>query len=146
PVAGRLDTGRIAAVGHSAGAYTAAAMFTAGHSPRLRGAVVVAGARPRIDFGGPAAPMLIVHGGADPVVPYATGRATYDRMPWPKAFLTLTRLDHGSYLSPGRRGYAPTMATVTDIQRRRRYLDQRARHRIPADAQRPGVARLTGHL
>jgi hypothetical protein len=50
-------------------------------------------------------------------VPYATGRATYARVPWPKAFLTLTRLDHGSYLCAGRRDYAQRMATVTDFLR-----------------------------
>jgi pimeloyl-ACP methyl ester carboxylesterase len=117
-------------------------MFVAGHSPRLRGAVVIAGVRPRMEFGGPPAPMLFVHGAADPTVPYATGRSTYDRVPWPKAFLTLPGQDHGSYLSPGRPGFDQVLAGVTDFLRWTLYLDRAAAERIAGEAVRPGVADL----
>ena len=117
PFRGHLDAVHVAAIGHSGGAYTSAALFVRGHSPRLRGAVVIAGARPPIDFGGPPARMLFIHGTADPTVPYATGRSAYARVPWPKAFIDLPGQDHGSYLTPGRPGFDVLMAATTDFLR-----------------------------
>ncbi|GIF72720.1 hypothetical protein Asi02nite_22380 [Asanoa siamensis] len=125
--AGHLDVADVVAAGHSGGAYTAAAMFKKGHSPRLKGAIVIAGARPRFEFGGPPAAMLFIHGDADPTVPYATGRAVYARVPWDKGFLTLHGLNHGSYLSPGNRGFNEVMTSTTDFLRWRLDGDKHAR-------------------
>ncbi|MEV0713954.1 alpha/beta hydrolase [Asanoa sp. NPDC050611] len=125
--AGHLDTSDVVAAGHSGGAYTAAAMFTRGHSARLRGAIVIAGARPRFEFGGPPAAMLFIHGDADPTVPYSTGRSVYARVPWDKGFLTLHGLNHGSYLSPGRAGFNEVMTSTTDFLRWRLDGDKHAR-------------------
>ncbi|HTF10247.1 MAG TPA: alpha/beta hydrolase [Asanoa sp.] len=125
--AGHLDTRDVVAAGHSGGAYTAAAMFQRGHSPLLKGAIIIAGARPRFDFGGPPAAMLFIHGDADPTVPYATGRAVYARVPWDKGFLTLPGLNHGSYLSPGRPGFKEVMTSTTDFLRWRLDGDKHAR-------------------
>ena len=127
PFAGHLDTDDVVAAGHSGGAYTAAAMFQRGHSSRLKGAIVMAGARPRFEFGGPPATMLFIHGDADPTVPYATGRAVYARVPWDKGFLTLRGLNHGSYLSPGRPGFNEVMTSTTDFLRWRLDGDEHAR-------------------
>ena len=127
PFAGHLDTDDVVAAGHSGGAYTAAAMFQRGHSSRLKGAIVIAGARPRFEFGGPPATMLFIHGDADPTVPYATGRAVYARVPWDKGFLTLPGLNHGSYLSPGRAGFNEVMTSTTDFLRWRLDNDKNAR-------------------
>jgi len=126
---GHLDTERVVAAGHSAGAYTAAAMFKPGHSARLRGGIVIAGARPRFEFGGPPAPMFFIHGDADPTVPYATGQAVYRRVPWDKGFLTLHGQNHGSYLTPGQRGFAEVMTSTTDFLRWRLDGDVAARCR-----------------
>ncbi|GAA1841405.1 hypothetical protein GCM10009687_03420 [Asanoa iriomotensis] len=125
--AGHLDTNDVVAAGHSGGAYTAAAMFQRGHSSHLRGAIVIAGARPRFEFGGPPAAMLFIHGDADPTVPYSTGRAVYARVPWDKGFLTLHGLNHGSYLSPGRPGFNEVMTSTTDFLRWRLDGDNHAR-------------------
>ncbi len=127
PFAGHLDTDDVVAAGHSGGAYTAAAMFQRGHSSRLKGAIVIAGARPRFEFGGPPATMLFIHGDADPTVPYSTGRAVYARVPWDKGFLTLPGLNHGSYLSPGRPGFNEVMTSTTDFLRWRLDNDKHAR-------------------
>ncbi|MDG4823068.1 alpha/beta hydrolase [Asanoa sp. WMMD1127] len=127
PFAGHLDTGDVVAAGHSGGAYTAAAMFQRGHSARLKGAIIIAGARPRFEFGGPPAAMLFIHGDADPTVPYATGRAVYARVPWDKGFITLHGLNHGSYLSPGRSGFNEVMTSTTDFLRWRLDGDKNAR-------------------
>ena len=115
--AGHLDTRDVVAAGHSGGAYTAAAMFKSGHSARLKGGIVIAGARPPFQFGGPPAAMLFIHGDADPTVPYATGRAVFRRVPWDKGFLTLHGRNHGSYLSPGQAGFNEVMAATTDFLR-----------------------------
>jgi dienelactone hydrolase len=145
PFAGRLDPTRLAAAGHSAGGFTTAGLFTAGHSRWLRGGIVIAGGM-RHTFGGPSAALLFVHGGADPTVSAARGRAAYDQVPWPKAFLTLTGQGHGEYLTPGWPGFDQTIATTIDFLRWTLYGDEDARRRIPTDARLPGVSRLDGRF
>lgn len=146
PLAGHLDATRIAAAGHSAGGFTTAGLFTAGHSEQLRAGIVIAGGGMAGAFAGPPAAMLFVHGGADPTVPAATGRAAYDRVPWPKAFLTLPGQGHGEYLTPGRPGFDQAMAAMIEFLRWTLYGDPDARRRIPAGASRPGVTEFTDRL
>lgn len=145
PFAGRLDSRMVAAVGHSAGGFTTAGLFTAGHSERLRAGIVIAGGMRDI-FAGPPAALLFVHGAADPTVPVATGRSAYDKVPWPKAFLTLVGQGHGEYLTPGRAGFDQTAETMTDFLRWTLYGDAASRDRIPDDARRPGVTELSGRI
>ena len=139
PFAGHLDTSRIAAAGHSAGGFTTTGMFTSGHSARLRAGIVIAGGGLAGSFAGPPATLLFVHGGADPIVPASVGRAAYERVGWPKAFLTLTGQGHGEYLTPGRSGFAQVLATTTDFLRWTLYDDQAAGRRIPAGARSAGI-------
>ncbi|ASW56562.1 alpha/beta hydrolase [Plantactinospora sp. KBS50] len=145
PLAGHLDPSRVAAAGHSAGGYTTAALFTAGHSAALRGGIVIAGGMRQV-FAGPPAPLLFVHGDRDPTVPLRTGRAAFDRLHWPKAFLTVAGQGHAGYLLPGRPGFAETMATTTDFLRWRLYGDESAHRRLPADAGRTGATSLDDRL
>jgi dienelactone hydrolase len=128
--AGHLDGGRIGAAGHSAGGYTTAGLFTAGHDRRLRGGIVIAGAGMAGAFAGPRAAMLFVHGTADPTVPIEAARAAYDRVQWPKAFLALRGQDHGAYLAPGQAGFAQVVTTTLDFLRWTLYDDQTARTRL----------------
>jgi dienelactone hydrolase len=146
PLAGHLDVTRFAAAGHSAGGFTAAGMFTSGHSARLRSGIVIAGGGLPGSFAGPAAPLLFVHGTADPVVPLAVGRAAYARTPGPAAFLSLVGQDHGGYLNPGGPGFAAVLATTTDFLRWTLYDDPAARHRLPTDAHLPTVTTFTDQL
>ncbi|MEQ4303375.1 alpha/beta hydrolase [Plantactinospora sp. B6F1] len=133
--AGRLAVTRIGAVGHSAGGYTTAGLFAPGHSARLRGGIVIGGAgMPGTAFGGPAAPLLFVHGDADRVVPVSRGRDAFRRVPWPKAFLTVRGGGHGEYLVPGRRGFAQTLAVTTEFLRWTLYGDTQARRHLPTSA------------
>ncbi|MEV0727459.1 alpha/beta hydrolase [Polymorphospora sp. NPDC050346] len=143
--AGRLDTANIAAAGHSAGGFTTAGLFTDGHAEQWRGGIVIAGGS-RVAFGGTAAPMLFVHGSADPIVKAARGRAAYDRVPWPKAFLTLVGQDHGTYLTPGRPGFAQTMAAMTHFLRWILQGDQTARQKIADAAHLTGVTDFENRL
>jgi dienelactone hydrolase len=131
PLRGHLAVDRVAAVGHSAGGYTTLGLFTPGHDPRLRAAVVMAGWLPPGAFGGPPATMLFLQGAADPVVPTAISRAAYERVPWPKAYLLLRRNSHATYLRPGERGYAVTESTVLNFLRWTLRHDQAAGRRLP---------------
>lgn len=146
PLAGHLDVARFAATGHSAGGFTTAGMFTSGHPPLLRAGIVIAGGGLAGSFAGPAAPMLFVHGTADPVVPVSVGRAAFARATGPAAFLSVSGQGHGEYLTPGRAGFDPVLATTTDFLRWTLYDDRAAGSRLAADARVPGVTSLDDRL
>ncbi|MGK5674908.1 alpha/beta hydrolase family protein [Micromonospora sp. URMC 106] len=139
PLAGHLDVTRFAAAGHSAGGFTTSGMFTSGRSERLRAGIVIAGGGMAGSFAGPAAPLLFVHGTADPIVPASVGRAAYHRTTGPAAFLSLLGQGHGEYLTPGRPGFEQVVATTTDFLRWTLYGDPAAGRRLPGDARSPGV-------
>ncbi|MFD0788743.1 alpha/beta hydrolase, partial [Micromonospora azadirachtae] len=83
------------------------------------------------------APLLFVHGTADPIVPLAVGRAAYDRAPGPAAFVSVLDQGHGEYLIPGKPGFEQVFATMTDFLRWTLYGDREARDRLRTDAQSP---------
>ena len=142
PLAGHIDGSRIAAAGHSAGGYTTVGMFTGHRDRRLTAGIVIAGGPLGGAFTGPAAPLLFVHGDKDPTVTYATGRAAYDRVPWPKAFLTVVGGDHLGYLGPGDRPFDAALATTTDFLRWTLYGDAAAKTRLRADGTVAGVSKI----
>lgn len=145
--AGHIDPARIAAAGHSAGGYTTAGLFGAGHAEQLRAGIIIAGAgMTGSSFGGPSAKMLFVHGAADGTVPISRSRAAFNQVPWPKAFLTVNRGDHGGYLAPGRRAFDQITSTTTDFLRWTLYGDLDARRRLPADATSPGTTEFDSRL
>lgn len=146
PLAGHLDVDRVAAAGHSAGGFTTAGMFTSGHPARLRSGIVIAGGGLAGSFAGPPAPLLFVHGTADPVVPLGVARAAFDRAGPPAAFLSVLGQGHGEYLNPGRPGFDQVLATTTDFLRWTLYDDREAARRLPADAVGPGVTALHDRL
>ncbi|RKF26707.1 alpha/beta hydrolase family protein [Micromonospora globbae] len=146
PLAGHLDVARFAAAGHSAGGFTTAGMFTSGHAARLRAGVIIAGGGIAGSFAGPPAPLLFVHGTADPVVPLAVGRAAFRRTTGPAAFLSVLGQGHGEYLVPGRPGFAQVLATTTDFLRWSLYGDADALRRLPADARAPALTRYESRL
>jgi dienelactone hydrolase len=131
PLRRRIATDRIAVIGHSAGGYTATGLLTAGHDPRLRAAVVMAGWAAPGAFRGPPAAVLFVQGTADPIVPVAVSRAVYDRVPWPKSYLLLRRDSHATYLKPGDTGYKRMRSVVTDFLRWTLDGDPVAGRRLP---------------
>jgi fermentation-respiration switch protein FrsA (DUF1100 family) len=139
----RVDPQRIAAAGHSAGAITTLGMFSGNRDGRLRAGVVLAGRQiVTSPFTGAAAPMLFVHGRRDPTVAYADGRAAYDTVEWPKAFLSIT---DGGHLPTG--GELDVVAaTSTDFWRWSLYGDGSAKSRIKKDATRGGLATLSDDL
>lgn len=100
-LAGHLDLDRVAAVGFSAGGTTTLGLFGPGHPAFLRAGVSISGRRPPGGFGGPAAPLLFLHGDRDPVVPIRAGREAFALAPAPKQFVTVHGARHGEFLSPG---------------------------------------------
>jgi dienelactone hydrolase len=131
PLAGHVDTTRIAAIGHSAGGYTTSGLFTEGHDPSLRSGVIMAGWLAPGAFAGPPATMLFLQGTADPIVPAARSRRAFDRVPWDKSYLLLRHNSHATYLRPGQIGYATMESTVIDFLRWTLNGDQAARARLP---------------
>jgi dienelactone hydrolase len=131
PLRHRIDTAHIAAVGHSAGGYTTTGLFVAGHDPRLRAGVVMAGWRAPGAFAGPPAQMLFLQGTSDPVVPRAISHAAWLRVPWAKAYMLLRGNSHSTYLQPGDVGYTLVRSTVIDFLRWTLLGDVAARARLP---------------
>jgi dienelactone hydrolase len=131
PLRHRIDARHIAAVGHSAGGYTTTGLFTAGHDPRLRAGVVMAGWAAPGTFAGPPARMLFLQGTADPVVPRTVSWAAWNRVPWPKAYVLLRRNSHSTYMQPGDLGYPTMHSLVTDFLRWTLTGDEAAHRRLP---------------
>ncbi|GAA2613461.1 alpha/beta hydrolase family protein [Paractinoplanes durhamensis] len=131
PLWHRIDAEHQAAIGHSAGGYTTTGLFTAGHDPRLRAGIVMAGWAAPGAFAGPPARMLFLQGTADPVVPRTVSHAAWERIPWPKAYMFLRHNSHATYLRPGDLGYDTMRVTVIDFLRWTLTGDESARRRLP---------------
>ena len=118
PLAGRIDVDRVAAVGHSAGGYTTAGLFAAGHPAWLRAGVIIAGWLAPGAFAGPPATMLFLQGDRDTVVPLAWGRAAYEAAGrWTKFYVWLPDSWHADYMRPSGKAYPLMNAVVTDFLR-----------------------------
>jgi dienelactone hydrolase len=141
PVKGYIDPARIGAAGHSGGAVTTIGLFTIGRDERLRAGVVFAGAAIGVgtNFVGGAVPLFFVHGDADEVVSFTSGRAVFDALKWPKALLTLPGEGHSA---PFQREASPSFKVVSvstlDFLRYSLYGDAEAKGRLAADAQPTG--------
>ncbi|MEV1285656.1 chlorophyllase [Micromonospora sp. NPDC049679] len=149
PLRGHLDVGRVAAAGHSAGGITTVGLFTAGRDPRLVAGIVLAGSALGVGtaFSGTSAPQLFVHGRLDDIVSYAAGKAAYDKVPWPKAMLSLPEGDHGgSLLRSGDRAFTVVADTTVEFLRWTLYGDPAAKRRLPGEATRDGLAVLDNRL
>lgn len=146
PLAGRIDPNRIAAMGHSAGGYTTMGLLSSFRDHRLRAAVILAAASLGGTYTDPAVPVLFVHGEADSVVPYVQGRAAYDHLPWPKAFLTIIDGGHTDFLDRDSRAATAVTQTVVDFLRAMLYGDIVALARVPATASVDTVTRFESAL
>ncbi|PWR08396.1 chlorophyllase [Micromonospora acroterricola] len=148
PLRGRLDAERVAAAGHSAGGVTTIGLFTAGRDERLDAGVVFAGTAIGVGtaFAGATAPQLFVHGELDEVVEYAAGKAAYDKVPWPKAMLSLPKGDHGRTLLSDGAALRVVSDTSVEFLRWTLYGDPAAKGRISTDATRGDIATFDDHL
>ncbi|MDG4784708.1 chlorophyllase [Micromonospora sp. WMMD1102] len=149
PLRGRLAVDRVAAAGHSAGGVTTIGLFTVGRDVRLDAGIVLAGTALGVGTGftGTPAPQLFVHGERDDVVSYQAGKAAYDRVPWPKAMMTLPDGDHrGALLGDDEQGLDVVADTTVEFLRWTLYGDDRALRRLPDQATRGGLASLDDRL
>ncbi|MEV6694238.1 chlorophyllase [Micromonospora sp. NPDC051196] len=148
PLRGRLATDRVAAAGHSAGGVTTIGLFTTGRDERLAAGIVFAGTALGVGtaFAGATAPQLFVHGEADEVVEYSAGKAVYDKVPWPKAMLSLPDGDHGRALLGDNTSLRVVADTTTEFLRWTLYGDTDAKGRIATAAARDDIATLDNHL
>jgi fermentation-respiration switch protein FrsA (DUF1100 family) len=134
PLGRRIDGDRLAAAGHSAGAITTVGLFTVGRDARLHAGIVLAGSGLGVGtaFSGTPASLLFVHGDADPMVSYASGKATYDVVPWSKAMLTVPGGNHNDpYLRPGVASYTEVRSLTVAFLRLELYGDASARQQLP---------------
>lgn len=130
PLGRRIDAGRLAAAGHSAGAITTVGLFSAARDARLRAGIVLAGSGLGVGtgFSGVPAALLFVHGDADSLVSYASGKATYDLVPWSKAMLTIPGGNHSDpYLRAGSAPFRTVSRSTLAFLRLELYGDQSAR-------------------
>jgi fermentation-respiration switch protein FrsA (DUF1100 family) len=122
PLFGRLDPERIGAVGHSMGGMTTVGLSsTCCADERIDVGVVYAGdATDFADHGfvRDAPPLLFIHGDADAVVSYDSGRDAYQDATGPKAFITLTGADHTSsfFDDSGAHGKVVSAATIAFLR------------------------------
>jgi dienelactone hydrolase len=133
PFGGHLASSRMCAAGFSAGGTTTTGMFTQGRDGRLRCGVIISGRVMEGAFTGQAVPILFLHGDADTVVNFSNGRSAYDKLAWPKAFMTMKGQGHGEFLDSKRTGFGPARAAITDFLRWNLYGDFAARERLPSD-------------
>lgn len=134
PLGARIDRDRLAAAGHSAGAITTVGLFTAGRDARLHAGIVLAGSGLGVGtaFAGTPASLLFVHGDADPLVSYASGKAAYDVVPWSKAMLTVPGGNHNDpYLRPGATSFTEVRSLTIAFLRLELYGDTAARQQMP---------------
>lgn len=138
----RIDPARIGATGHSGGAVTTIGLFTIARDERLSAGVVFAGTAIGVgtNFLGAAVPLFFVHGDADEVVSYASGKSVFDALKWPKALLTLPG---GNHSTPYQRQSSPEFTIVAtsslDFLRYTLYGDAEAKARLSTDAEPTGV-------
>jgi pimeloyl-ACP methyl ester carboxylesterase len=131
PLAGRINTARIAAAGHSAGGITTIGMFSGNRDDRLEAGIVLSGRQVLpVPFAGSPAPLLFVHGKLDKTVPYADGLAAFRAVPWPRAMMAVKNGGHVAIT----KDFGPVIATTTDFLRWSLYGDAPARSRLRADA------------
>jgi fermentation-respiration switch protein FrsA (DUF1100 family) len=103
--------------------------------------------RVRGGFSGPPTPLLFEHGDRDSLVPIATGRLTFDAVPWPKAFVTLRGQGHiDAYLKPESAGFPTVAATTAEFLRSSLAGDAAAAAALRPDATVTGGASIDDRL
>lgn len=102
PISGRVAPGKIAVMGHSDGAVTAAAVAynSCCADPRVGAAIILSGAESDFRgtwFGGASPPLLAVHGDADTVNPLPSSERLYSSSNTDSFLVTVTG---GTHLEP----------------------------------------------
>ncbi len=141
PLAGMVDANHIGAAGHSLGGVTVLGLVanTCCRDARIGAAVVMSGDPIVFPTGHPdfhsAPPLLLVHGNADPSVPYVSSIDAFNAAHGPKGLLTLVGGNHDAPVDPSGKAFASVVRTTTD------FFDAYLKHSAGALARLGGDAR-----
>ncbi|HXQ75942.1 MAG TPA: neocarzinostatin apoprotein domain-containing protein [Acidimicrobiales bacterium] len=148
PLSGLIDPSEVGAAGHSLGGVTTLGLVanTCCRDSRIKAAVVMSGDPITFPTGrgddGAAPPILLVHGNADPTVPYVSSVDVFNSAHPPKGLLAVIGGDHDSPVNPSGRAFGAVVAATTDFFDRYLRDDGAALGRLHDDAER-GVTTLT---
>ncbi len=150
-LSGLVDPNEIGATGHSNGAVTTLGLVanTCCFDPRVKAAVVMAGTTEgfppgHYDFS-KTAPLLLVHGTADQLIPYRSAPLIYNEARGPKGLLTLVGGSHDGAAGHDPRSAPTVIRTTTDFLEAYLTGNRQARSRLASDGRSP-TTKITLHL
>ncbi len=148
PLSGLVDPSEVGAAGHSLGGVTTLGLVANSccRDNRIKAAVVMSGDPITFTTGkvedGDAPPLLLVHGNADPTVPYVSSVDVFNQAKAPKGLLTIIGGNHDSPVNPQGRAFADVVRTTIDFFDRYLLGQKQALTRLSHDAQK-GITTLT---
>jgi predicted dienelactone hydrolase len=147
-LAGLVDPAQVGAAGHSLGGVTTLGLVadTCCRDRRIKAAVVMSGDAITFPTGrvddAEAPPLLLVHGNADPAVPYVSSVDVFNRAHAPKGLLTIIGGNHDSPVNPAGAAFGSVVRATVDFFDRYLKGETAALARLDHDAE-PGVTTLT---
>ncbi|HEY7947221.1 MAG TPA: neocarzinostatin apoprotein domain-containing protein [Acidimicrobiales bacterium] len=141
-LSGLIDPSEIGAAGHSLGGVTTLGLVANSccRDSRIKAAVVMSGDPINFPTGkvenASAPPILLVHGDADPTVPYVSSVDVFNAASTPKGLLTVKGGDHDSPVNPSGAAFPSVVAATTDFFDRYLRGETAALGRLQHDARR----------
>jgi len=147
-LANLIDPSEVGAAGHSLGGVTTLGLVANSccRDRRIKAAVVMSGdaitfPNGKVDDVG-APPLLLVHGNADPTVPFVSSVDVFNGAHAPKGLLTIEGGNHGSPVDPSGRAFGSVVRATIDFFDRYLRDEMPALGRLEHDAQK-GITTLT---
>ena len=145
-LAGLIDPHEIGVAGHSEGAITTLGFFnTCCRDPRVKAAEILDGDPETYTAGhydyGAGPPMLVVHGTADPLLPYSQMVGAFNSAKGPKGLLSLEGAGHGNWIFPSTKWFKSALQSTTDFFAAYVRGDKAALARLPLDGKQ-GISRI----
>ncbi len=147
-LSGLIDPTEVGAAGHSLGGVTTLGLVanTCCRDERVKAAVVMSGDPITFPTGkvedALAPPILLVHGDADPTVPYVSSVDVFNASHGPEGLLTIKGGEHDSPVNPSGPAFPSVVAATTDFFDRYLRGETAALDRLEHDARR-GLTTLT---
>ena len=147
-LSGLVNPAEVGAAGHSLGGVTTLGLVANSccRDDRIKAAVVISGDPITFTTGkvedDDAPPLLLVHGNADPTVPYVSSIDVFNRARAPKGLLTLIGGNHNAPVNASGPAFGDVVRTTTDFFDRYLWGQPSALTRLEHDAQK-GITTLT---
>jgi fermentation-respiration switch protein FrsA (DUF1100 family) len=144
-LSGLVDTSEVGAAGHSLGGVTTLGLVanTCCRDSRVKAAVVMSGDPITFPTGkvedGNAPPILLVHGNADPTVPYVSSVEVFNQARAPKGLLTVVGGNHDSPVNPAGPAFDSVVRATTAFFDRYLKGQTAALAQLEHDAQKPAT-------